>query len=275
MYAEDAEFNESATFEMVVSTAPENSPPRMQFPSSFDAVYNVERSYAPLLVVDDDGDELTAWYDWDDGTAMSLGDSAAEYAATHTYMDVGTFTLTLYVDDGNGHNVSMTAEVGVSESNSKPAVETIALDPVQDEYDTGQTITFVVTVSDLEGEELTVVIEFGDGATDEQTVDTEEMEDTDVTFTHAYDEAGEYKVNATADDGMDHSDPTLASDSTELTVASSGGISLALVAGIAIILIAAIVAAMLLMKRKKGKGGPQSAGGMEGMTIAEEPPPQP
>ena len=33
------------------------------------------------------------------------------------------------------------------------------------------------------------------------------------------------------------------------------------------------IAAMLLMKRKKGKGTPEALHGMEGMAPAEEPPP--
>jgi ABC-type transport system substrate-binding protein len=274
VYAEDADYNESASFDIVVSEPTGNAAPEIQFPTSFSALYNVPRDYAPLLVTDDDGDALSVWYDWGDETAMTPGgDPADDYAATHTYTDIGTFALALHVDDGNGHNVTKNATVSVYEANEGPAVETIAFAPVQAEYEIGQSISFVVTVSDLEGDNVTVVIEFGDGTTDEETVDLEAKTDRDVTFTHAYDAAGDYVVNATADDGMDHSDPTLTRVSKELTVAPEGGISLVLVAGIAILLIALVVAAMLLMKRKKGKGTPEALHGMEGMASAEEPPP--
>ncbi|HXK37092.1 MAG TPA: PKD domain-containing protein, partial [Candidatus Paceibacterota bacterium] len=274
VYADDAEFNESASFDIVVSEPTGNAAPEIQFPTSFSALYNVSRSYAPLSVTDDDGDELSVWYDWGDETVMTPGgDPADDYAATHTYMDVGTFTLALHVDDGNGHNITANATVSVSETNNGPTVEALAIAPDQAEYEIGQSISFLVTVSDLEGDNVTVVIEFGDGTTDEETVDLEAKTDQVVTFTHAYDAAGDYVVNATADDGMDHSDPTLDKKSMELTVASEPGISLVLVAGIAILLIAVVVAAMLLMKRKKGKGTPEALHGMEGMAPAEEPPP--
>ena len=274
VYADDAEFNESASFDIVVSEPTGNAAPEIQFPTSFSAQFNVPRSYAPLSVTDDDGDELSVWYDWGDETAMTPGgDPADDYAANHTYMDVGNFLLALHVDDGNGHNVTANATVSVSETNYGPTVETLAIAPDQAEYEIDQSISFVVTVSDNEGDNVTVVIEFGDGTTDEQTVDLEAKTDLDVTFTHAYDAAGDYVVNATADDGMDHSDPILSEKSTDLTVAPEPGISLALVAGIAILLIAVVVAAMLLMKRKKGKGTPETLHGMEGMAPAEEPPP--
>jgi ABC-type transport system substrate-binding protein len=274
VYAEDAEFNESAPFNIVVTG---NVAPETQFPSSFFANYNVSRSYAPLSVTDADGDELSVWYDWGDETAMTPGDQASGYAATHIYKDVGTFELTLYVDDGNFHNATMNATVSVSEANYKPVIrdaEPITLEPVQTMYATGQSISFVVTVSDFEGDNVTVVIEFGDGTTDEETVDLVAKTDQGVTFTHAYDAGGDYTVNATVDDGMDHSNLTLVKKSKDLTVASEHGISLVFVAGIAILLlVAVVVAAMLLMKRKKGKGTPEALHGMEGMAPAEEPPP--
>ncbi|MEW5748355.1 MAG: PKD domain-containing protein [Candidatus Thermoplasmatota archaeon] len=272
VWADDGEVdhNISGTFSLTVSEIT-NDPPEIQFPSSFSAKYNVEMSFAPLSVTDADGDELTAWYDWGDGTGMTMGDPDEMYAANHTYTDTGTFTLSLYVDDGNGHNETVTATVSVSEANYKAILEAMTISPDKDEYAIGEELTFSVRVSDLEGDEVTVVIEFGDGATDEETVDLTPGEDSTVEFTHAYEADGEFTVNATVDDGLEHADSVLSEKTADVTVAADAT-NWALYIGIALLLIVVVaVVALILMKRKKGAKG--ELGGMEGMAPAEEPPP--
>jgi hypothetical protein len=273
VWADDGEVdhNISGTFALTVSEVPVNSPPEIQFPSSFDVDYNVPTSFAPLSVTDPDGDEMTVWYSWGDGTPMTMGDPDDGYAAEHTYTDVGTFTLTIYVDDGQGNNETAEAEVNVEEANIQAVVETLTVSPDKDEYGIDETITFTVKVSDLEGDEVTVVIEFGDGTTDEETVDLEPGTEYEVEFTHAYGADGDYTVNATVDDGEDHADDTLDEKTAEITVVSEG-VSMLLVGGILLLLVVIVIVAVLLMKRKK-KAAPGELSGMEGMAPAEESPP--
>lgn len=273
--ASDGELSREATFDVDVMG---NEPPVLGIQSSYTVTYGEPATIQPWEAYDPDGDEFTVTYDWGDESAMSVGDPDNGYAATHTYNETGSFTLTIYADDGEPeHNVSWTATVVVKEGNTQASVERITLSPDKDEYSVDETIAFSVTVSDLEGDNVTVYIDFGDGETDERAVDLDATVDEIVIFEHAYGSEGEYVVNATVDDGALHEDPTLPSESITVTVTKSGISMLVVVGGIAAVLVAAIVAAMLLMKRKK-KGTPEELadmGGMEGGMAPPEEPPSP
>ena len=254
-----------------------NVAPVLRIQDGYSARYSVAKTVTPIEVSDADGDALSVWYDWGDGTPMTAGDPATAYSGNHTYMAVGTFELTIYADDGNpGHNVTETATMTVSEANEKAAVDSIKVIPDKDEYAIGETITFEVKVSDLEGDNTTIRIEFGDGESDQMVLDLVPMTLTTLNFTHEYETHGDFVVNVTADDGQPHSDATLSKRTTTVTVAKDAGISMLLIAGIIILALIVIVAVALLMKRKKG-GAVQDtdAGGMEGMAPPEEPGPPP
>ena len=246
--------------------------------SNYQAYYNEAWTIRPLEVQDaNPEDEVTVWYDWGDGTAMTMGDPDDNYAATHTYAATGTFTMTVYADDGEGHNISKTASVAVKERNRQASVERIILSPDKEEYSVDETITFTVTVTDLEGDNVTVTIEYGDGDSDEKVVDLEPKVDTNVTFEHAYSEADdEYEVSAIADDGLTHATEPVPEVITIVVKADAFPWAYAALGVIA--LLAAIVAAAMLMKRRK-KGPtdliPEDSGGMEGMAPPEEENPPP
>lgn len=268
--ADDGDRNTTTSVSVTVGV---NSPPDLVILDNYGARWGEPVTIQPLEVSDPDDDELTVWYDWGDESEMSVGDPDDEYAATHTYDETGVFTLTVYADDGKApeHNVSKTSTVTVSESNTQAALERITLSPVKDEYSIDEIITFSVVVSDLEGDSVTVHIDFGDGETDERAVDLVAKEDKNVTFEHAYDSDDEYVVNATVDDGELHEDPTLPWETITVNVGSDSNILLYIGAVLGI-LVAVVVVAMLLMKRKK-KGVaevPSDMGGMEGMAPPEE-----
>ena len=270
VYAYDGEYNESAEF--TVEVVP-NVAPVLEVQSTFSALYDVERSYQPVSLTDEEDDTITVWYDWGDGSAWTMGGDVDEaYAAVHTYMATGTFTLTVYADDGMGNNVSDVATVTVSEANQRTG---ISLKADLYEITTGGSVMFTVNVSDLEKDNVTIAISYGDGTTGTANVKFGTTSYFVVFFNHTFEESGTFVVNATADDGQSHSNTTLKMDTKTITV-NKKGISLALIGGIAIAVIAAIVAAVLLMKRKKKGGsadGMESVSGMEGMALAEEPPP--
>lgn len=267
-----------ANFTVNVIVPQGNVPPDLILQSSYRAYFGEPKTIQPLEVQDaNPEDEIAVWFDWGDGSPMSMGDPDNYHAATHTYNATSAYTLTVYADDGEpDHNVSETATVNVIERNRQAAVERISLSPEKEEYSVDEVITFSVTVSDLEGGNVTVRIEYGDGESDEVVIGLVAKVDTNLTFEHAYSSSGEYEVKATADDGFDHEEVELPSESVTIIV-SKPSINMALVAGIVIAVLAIIVAAAMLMKRRK-KGAvdmpSEDTEGMEGMAPpVEEPPP--
>lgn len=257
-----ADHNSTTTTSLVVT---ENSPPVILLPSSLYAGYNRTFTVTPTQCKDSDGDLLEIWYEWGDGSPMTQGGGAASYyAGTHVYSALGNRTLNVSVDDGTGlpgHNVTVAAIVKVSEANLKPeVVGVIEKSPSKTSYEKNETITFKIVVRDYEGDNMTLTVEFGDGAKQVLTIDAADIEpDSNVTrnVTHAY-AAGRiasYAVNATVEDDQDHSDMSWNVGHTSVLVPSeevtSKGIPLALIAGIAIAAIFVVVALLLLMRRRK------------------------
>jgi ABC-type oligopeptide transport system substrate-binding subunit len=137
--------------------------------------------------IDDNDDDLR--YSW------SFGDlySAKGQVATHQYTELGSYTVTMYVDDG--HVGEQTRPVStnrllVVSSNAPPSISVPDFpDVVQDvSYD------FSVTASDDDSDPLTLTWIWGDG--------TETVTSTDTT-THVYAEHGPHTLTVYADDGID------------------------------------------------------------------------
>jgi hypothetical protein len=266
-----------------------NQVPWVGLPYPLTAGYNRTFTVTPTQCRDNDSDPLQVWYDWGDGTPMTQGGSiSSSYAGSHIYRSLGNKTLTIYVNDSTGlpgHNVSATETVKVSEANLKPeVVGVIERAPSKTVYSPNETITFSIVVRDYEGDNMTLTVEFGDGARQVVTIPGVALVPANAAFsnitqnvTHAFtaERIDPYRVNATVADDMDHSDENWSKGSTSVKVTTpappsspdEGGFPLALVGGIAIVAIIALVALLLLLKRRKKEGAkPSSApSGMEGM----------
>jgi len=256
--------NETDYFDVEVV---ENAAPLFGLQSTYTAYYNEVLSVAPVTISDADDDVLTVWYDWGDDTAMTMGDDANGYAAEHTYMSLGVFTLTAYVDDGMGHNVSAEATVTVTDANFVPTIS-MTVEPNVAEFEVGQTVYINVTVYDFEGDVVTVNVSFGDGKSGVQTYDTDAKVNHIFSFAHEYATADTFTVTVTAMDDVEHAiDWTSREATVDVVEPPTKGLPLALIAGIALAAIVALVAVVLLMKKRKGKKDEASdaAGGMEGM----------
>ena len=270
-------------------TVVSNEVPWVQLPSILTAGYNATFTVIPTCKDNDTGDSLQVWYAWGDGTPMTEGASASSYyAGTHVYHSLGNKTLTIYANDGTGlpgHNVSATETVKVSEANLKPEiVGVIERTPSKAVYLPNETITFSIMVRDFEGDNMTLTVEFGDGASQVVAIPGASVEPANAVYsnitknvTHAFaaQRIDPFSVNATVKDDMDHSDQNWSKGSTSVKVTAQappsttngGGFPLALVGGIAIVAIIAILAILLLLKRRKKEGTEPSSvlGGMEGM----------
>jgi hypothetical protein len=277
----DGTHNMTTTFSVSVEAVPANSPPSFTLQSTYSAFYNQTFSVAPVTIWDVDGDTLTVWYDWGDGSPMTEGNAAGAppYVSTHMYNETGDFTLNVSVNDGQGHNVSKEGVVTVSDANLKPMIITWSVEPALAVHKTGETIWFNVTVMDVEGDNLTVVIDFGDGS-DLETLTLTPLANNESavqSFTHEFDKAkaAGYVVTVYVKDDQDHSNTTWQSRESTIVVEKSGGggLSTAAIIGIvALIVIVALLVVLLLMKRKKKGSEAEAAGGMEGMAPPPEPP---
>ena len=255
-----------------------NAPPVIALQAAFSAQFGIPKQFTPTSITDPDDDPLSVWYDWGDGTPMTAGDPLNSYAATHTYSVVGQRVMTVYANDGQDHNVSATSTVDISEANLKPQVVSMSKSPAKSSYAVDEEITFVITVSDYDGDTITLTVDFGDGTTPHsESVTLTPQVNKVVNVTHSYSEGREtaYTVTANATDGKIHSDPTPAEKTTTVLVeveGGGGGISNAVIyAAIAIVAIV-ILALLVFMLMKRKKKGPEAAAPAPGVTPPEEPP---
>jgi len=275
--------NVTTTQAVTIVTPPANQEPWLEIQSAYGASRNVSVTITPLRCLDNDTDPLEVWYDWGDGT-WSQGDAGAGYAGTHKYMVPDNYTLTVYANDGQGHNVSKSATVIVTD-NLKPMLVSLTKAPAKTEYNETEQITFTVVVKDYEGDQVNLTVEFGDGEKAYSEFTPTANTNTTRTFTHTYGEGSGridvYRVNVTAKDNKTHYSMVWSTITTTVKVKvevqppEKKAFPWALVVGIAIPLIIVIaVVAFLLMKRKK-KGGAEEKGAMEGMAPPEQPPTEP
>ena len=279
VHLNDGTFNVSADYTVQIVAPTVNSAPEILLMSAYSAMYNETFEVTPTQVFDADGDEVSVWYEWGDDTE-SAGDAEADYIGTHEYSVTGNVTLTAYADDNTGeagHNVSTTATVTVS-ANRRPETKLMTVSPGGPYY-VGSTLTFNVTVSDREGDEVTIKVDFGDGSAILTTTATPSSAGANVTveFTHTYDAAETYYVVAWAEDEYDHPDPDWLSLDRTVTIEEEpdegGDINWVLYAGIGLLILVVIVVVAMLLKKRKGKkadgGAGESSGGMEGMAPPE------
>lgn len=278
--------NVTITQAVTIVTPPANEAPWLDIQSAYGASWNVSLTITPLRCLDNDTDPLEVWYDWGDGT-WSQGDAGAGYAGTHKYVVApDEYTLTVYANDGQGHNVSKSATVALTD-NLKPTIVSLTKAPAKADYNETEEITFTVVVKDYEGDQVNLTVEFGDGEKAYSEFTPTANTNTTRTFTHTYGEGSGridlYRVNATVKDDQEHYSMVWSTVTTtvkvnipeEVTPGEEEGFPWALVAGIAILLIIVIaVVAFLLMKRRK-KGGVEEKGAMEGMAPPEQPPTKP
>ncbi|MCJ7488535.1 MAG: PKD domain-containing protein, partial [Thermoplasmata archaeon] len=149
---------------------------------------------------DPDGDDMSTWWDFGDGSDMAEGTTV-----THSYDAVGDYVYRVYVNDGHGHNVTAAAIVYVFDPSTNLPPEIIAL-----EDKTGLVyapLTFNVTTTDPNGDDLDYTWDFGDGS-DLAVGETAQ---------HAYSEVGVYTFIVYVDDGRGEN----VSGSATIDIASS------------------------------------------------------
>jgi PKD repeat protein len=143
---------------------------------------------------DPDGDEVHVLWSFGDGaTSTELSPGA------HTYADAGTFAVTFTATDSKDLSdpTPATRTITVAAANQPPD-GAIVVPPGNAATREGGSVTFEGAASDPDGDEVTVVWDFGDGATSTALSPGN----------HVYVVAGEYTVTFTATDSHSLADPS-------------------------------------------------------------------
>ncbi|AEH60073.1 S-layer-related duplication domain protein [Methanosalsum zhilinae DSM 4017] len=145
---------------------------------------NPTRGVAPLTVTFTDQSEYAVNYLWDFGD----GTTSTDPSPTHTYEEIGTYTVTLTVTNDVGED-SAERTITVTEEEILEPVAAFTAQPQEGEA------PLTVTFTDQSEHAVSYQWDFGDGTTS-----------TDASPTHTYEEAGEYTVTLTVENEIGETD---------------------------------------------------------------------
>jgi len=175
----DGDRSSEATKELTV-----NTPPVAEAGEDITVTEGVETQFNGTGSSDDDEDSLT--YSWDFGD----GEEGSGAEPKHTYEEAGTYTVTLNVTDGLA-SASDTLTVTVEELVVVNQEPTTAINSPSNgtEIRKGESVLFVGSGTDPEGDTLTYTWDFGDGGT------ASGME-----ANHEFSSTGDFTVTLTVED---------------------------------------------------------------------------
>ncbi len=178
-------------FALVVDGVDSNTPPQASFtadPIAGEAPLPV--TFDASASIDPDDDTLT--YAWDFGD----GNSDTGETVSHTYLDGGTYTAVLTVDDGNGGTGTASQVITVNTPGNNPPQASFTADPIAGEAPLPVNFDAQGSI-DPDDDTLTYAWDFGDGNSD-----------TGVTASYTYLDGGTYTAVLTVDDGNGGTDTT-------------------------------------------------------------------
>ena len=175
---------------------------------------------------DPDGDPLTLTFDWDDGTTTTTGSMASGSlgSAIHSWSAPGTYQVTVKASDDGGkaspgsgaHSITIVDQGGGGTTNSPPGIPQIS---GPSEAETNTVVLFELLSTDPDGDDVSFVVDWGDGTGDHFTDWT--PSGTPLTVGHLWSEPGSYSIRAQA---LDISQtPSEWSDPHPLVVTDPGG----------------------------------------------------
>ncbi len=176
--------------------------------SSNPGVYGREAGFT-VSVLDQDWDDLTITWAFGDGTwavnRTTGASTVVQVPMYHNYSLPGnppnyTYRVTVWADDGRGHNVTNSTVIFVGSRNMPPSVSALLLLTNNTVHAT-DLFSLNVTVNDPEGDPVWISIDFGDGETwnGENTSMTPNVNYT-VPVEHAYSRTGNFTINITVTD---------------------------------------------------------------------------
>ncbi len=189
-----------------------NSPPVASLTvSSRPSSYGHPAGFA-IAIYDVDGDPMTVTWDFGDealvgADALSVNKTPEgviqnDLTQNHTYTQWGdpaqnfTFNVTVWADDGQGHNVSRSTEIFIGSDNMPPLI-TPGLFLSNETAWTNAPFRLEVNITDPDGDPVDLAVDFGDGSPVAQFL---AQRNGTVALNHSYADADTYTVNITATD---------------------------------------------------------------------------
>jgi ABC-type transport system substrate-binding protein len=159
---------------------------------------------------DPDPDSLRFTWDWGDGTfnvtnhdmSANPGEEATS-TVEHEWAAAGTHPVVIWVDDGQGHNVSTTVYAIILAPGEEAPPGSISIKQSPNPATVDVPVMLTVGASDPNEDVLTVTIDFGDESdweANDTAGATSDMQYAE--FSHTYDEEGVYTVTVYVDDGL-------------------------------------------------------------------------
>ncbi|GEM_PF-6941616 len=140
-------------------------------------------------ISDPDGDSFTVSIEWGDGTSSAGGQSSAQ----HIYNSAGTYSVVIFATDNKYATTIKSCGTiivtGTTQTNRPPVISSCL--PVSPSVTVGNTAAVVYSVSDPDGDFVTIQVNWGDGQTSIGGSSS---------ATHIYNTAGTYSVTITATD---------------------------------------------------------------------------
>ena len=179
--------SDTDTVSDTITVSAPNQPPVANTNGPYSGTENTSLSFNGSASSDPDGTITSYTWNFGDGNSGSGG------KPTHTYVDGGTYTVTLTVEDNDGATDTVSTTADITEVNDPPIADPNG--PYSGS--TGETITFDGSGStDEEGPIASYNWNFGDGNSG-----------SGVSSTHSYSTAGTYTVTLIVNDGSLDSTP--------------------------------------------------------------------
>lgn len=194
--------------------------PSFSIEPTYEANYSVPLLVTPADVYNPMGGDVSFWYVWGDG-AECPGDPMENWSASHAYTSLGDFDLTVYMDDDYGSNVSEQAEVTVMDANQKPEILSIDVEPGVPYHEPGNILWVNITVIDVEGDDISIFVDFGDGDTDTlycMDIDPDTPLTASANHTYVVGDENPFVIDVIVSDSASHAAPGWNTDSVEIMV---------------------------------------------------------
>ncbi len=164
-------------------------PPVVDTSGSYGGFLNQEVTFDASKSVGVEGEIIDYSWDFGDGT---LGNGVT---TTHTYLELGKYTVTLNVTDNKNNKASGITDIWVQEINeppNKPTITGITPGKIRKNYE------YNFTSIDFEGNDVWYLVDWGDGTHQEWMGPYHS--DEKLTIGHSWDKMGTYTIKAKAKD---------------------------------------------------------------------------
>jgi peptide/nickel transport system substrate-binding protein len=208
---------------------------------------------------DPEGDNMTYFIDFGDNSTQqnATGNvpSDGQISVTHAFSMNGSYMMSLVVSDGDkGDSQASEATIVLPGEDAPPS--NVRIQPSKMRAAPGESVVFNVTGKDLEGDPVSLDLNFSDGTSPYSETELNTDQGFLMSQTHAFSAQKDYAITLTVNDTYWVGSVVLlfsVGDFGAENAGGGGGPSTILLVGIGIAVAVVAVAAVLLMKRRGGR----------------------